>query len=83
MPGCVEEKPVKQVELDALLAAPEGFGDDVPVDQNFHARRLPDHAWRRTKRSDGIEAVIQSVDLIEPKPVARHHTIGRGHAHRS
>ena len=26
------ERPVKQVELDALLAAPEGFGDDVPVD---------------------------------------------------
>ncbi len=25
-----EERPVKQVELDALLAAPEGFGDDVP-----------------------------------------------------
>jgi hypothetical protein len=57
--GKAEEKPVKQVELDALLAAPNGFGDDVPVDQNFHARRLPDHAWRHTKRSDGIEAVIQ------------------------
>lgn len=26
------EKPVKQVEIEALLAAPEGFGDDVPVD---------------------------------------------------
>ena len=43
------ERPVKQVELDALLAAPEGFGDDVPVDPNFHARRLPDMAWRRSK----------------------------------
>jgi hypothetical protein len=63
--GQAEEKPVKQVELDALLAAPEGFGDDVPVDQNFHARRLPDHAWRRTKRSDGIEAVIQLHRLRE------------------
>jgi hypothetical protein len=49
-----EERPVKQVELDALLAAPEGFGDDVPVDQNFHARRLPDHAWRHSKRSDAL-----------------------------
>jgi hypothetical protein len=63
--GKAEEKPVKQVELDALLAAPEGFGDDVPVDQNFHARRLPDRAWRRTKRSDGIEAVIQLHRLRE------------------
>lgn len=39
--GKAEEKPVKQVELEVLLAAPEGFGDDVPVDHNFHARRLP------------------------------------------
>jgi hypothetical protein len=44
--GRESERPVKQVELEALLAAPEGFGDDVPVDQNFHARRLPDRAWR-------------------------------------
>jgi hypothetical protein len=50
------------VELDALLAAPKGFGDDVPVDQNFHARRLP---WRHTKWSDGIEAVIQLHRLRE------------------
>jgi len=42
--GEADEKPVKQVELDALLTAPEGFGDDVPVDTNFHARRLPDQA---------------------------------------
>ena len=40
--GTAGERPVKQVELDALLAAPEGFGDDVPVDPDFHARRLPD-----------------------------------------
>ena len=59
------EKPVKQVELEALLAAPEGFGDDVPVDPNFHARRLPDRAWRHSKRYDGIEAVIQLHRLRE------------------
>jgi hypothetical protein len=63
--GKVEEKPVKQVELDALLAAPEGFGDDVPVDPNFHARRLPDRAWRHSKRSEGIERVIQLHRLRE------------------
>ena len=59
------ERPVKQVELDALLAAPEGFGDDVPVDPNFHARRLPDRAWRHSERFAGIEAVIQVHRLRE------------------
>jgi len=63
--GKTGERPVKQVELEAVLAAPEGFGDDVPVDPNFHARRLPDRAWRRSKRSDGIEAVIQLHRLRE------------------
>lgn len=59
------ERPVKQVELEALLAAPEGFGDDVPVDQNFHARRLPDRVWRHSDRYAGIEAVIQVHRLRE------------------
>jgi hypothetical protein len=78
--GKAEEKPVKQVELEALLAAEEGFGDDVPVDPDFHARRLPDGAWRRPTpagrsadstgstgkaRSAGIEAVIQLHRLRE------------------
>jgi len=63
--GGAAERPVKQVELEAMLAAPEGFGDDVPVDPNFHARRLPDHTWRRTARSGGIESVIQLHRLRE------------------
>ena len=63
--GKTGERPVKQVELDALLAAPEGFGDDVPVDPNFHARRLPDRVWRHSKRSDGVQAVIQLHRLRE------------------
>ncbi|MBM4094711.1 MAG: DUF1998 domain-containing protein, partial [Planctomycetes bacterium] len=63
--GGVEERPVKQVELDALLTVPEGYGEDVPVDLNFHARRLPERAWRRTGLSDGIEAVIQLHRLRE------------------
>ncbi len=63
--GQAEDRPIKQVELDALLAAPEGFGDDVPVDPNFHARRLPERVWRRTNASDGIEAVIQLHRLRE------------------
>ena len=56
---------MKQVELEALLAAPEGFGDDRPIDPNVHARRLPDRVWRHTRRFDGIEAVIQLHRLRE------------------
>lgn len=63
--GGAAERPVKQVELEALLAAPEGYGDDIPLDPNFHARRLPDRAWRETSRSDGIECVIQLHRLRE------------------
>lgn len=59
------EKPVKQVEIEALLAAPEGFGDDVPVNPDFHARRLPQHVWRRSHRSDGIASVVQLHRLRE------------------
>ncbi|HEX6861264.1 MAG TPA: DUF1998 domain-containing protein [Thermoanaerobaculia bacterium] len=68
--GKAAERPVKQVELEALLAAPEGFGDDVPVDPSFHARRLPDRAWRRSARSTGIEAVIQLHRLREVQALA-------------
>ncbi len=63
--GATSERPVKHVELEAMVAAPEGFGEDVPVDPNFHARRLPDRAWRHSERSDGIEAVIQLHRLRE------------------
>ena len=63
--GPATERPIKTVELDALLAAPTGFGDDVPVDQNFHARRLPDSLWRKSDLSDDIAAVIQLHRLRE------------------
>jgi len=63
--GRVEEKPVKHVELEALLAVPEGFGEDVPIDLDFHARRLPDRAWRHSKASAGIDAVVQLHRLRE------------------
>ena len=59
------DRPVKQVELDALLAVPEGFGDEAPVDPDFHARRLPDDAWRRTARTDGVASVMQLHRLRE------------------
>ena len=63
--GPAVEKPVKQVELDALLAAPQGYGDDVPVDPNFHARRLPERDWRQSPVCDGIAAVVQLHRLRE------------------
>lgn len=63
--GKRHERPVKLVELEALLAAPEGFGDDVPVDLNFHARRLPDAVWRHSDRCKDISSVIQLHRLRE------------------
>ena len=59
------ERPIKSAELDALLAVAEGFGDDVPVDPDFHARRLPEAVWRRSTSSDGIASVIQVHRLRE------------------
>lgn len=59
------EKPVKQVEVEAILAVPEGFSDDVPVDPDFHARRLPEHVWRRSDRSKGIASIVQLHRLRE------------------
>jgi len=59
------ELPVKLAEIGALLAVPEGFGEDVPVDPDFHARRLPDHLWRRSELSAGIAALVQVHRLRE------------------
>lgn len=59
------DAPVKFVELEALVAVPEGFGDDVPVDPNFHARKLPRHVWDKAKRWDAIENIVQVHRLRE------------------
>ena len=63
--GTDAERPIKHVELDALLAVPEGYGDDVPIDPDFHARRLPESVWRRSARLDAVESVIQVHRLRE------------------
>lgn len=63
--GGVGDRPVKSVELDALLMAEEGFGDDIPIDPNFHARWLPESVWRKTSLSDGMAAVVQLHRLRE------------------
>jgi hypothetical protein len=57
--GADDDRPVKQVELEALLAQPAGFDDDVPVDPDFHARRLPESQWRHGKVSKGVKSVVQ------------------------
>ncbi len=63
--GAAGSRPIKRAEMDVLLAATEGYGDDEPVDPDFHARRLPDSAWRRSGRFDAVEAVIQVHRLRE------------------
>ena len=70
--GVSADRPVKQVELDALLAAPEGFGDDLAAAADFHARRLPDDAWRRPAASAarGVAAVVQLHRLREVAALA-------------
>lgn len=63
--GSASERSVKEIELEAILAAPEGYGDDVPPNRDFLARRLPDARWRRSGRAAGVEAVIQLHRLRE------------------
>jgi hypothetical protein len=47
------------------LAAPVGYGDDVPIDPDFHARRLPESAWRTGSLTDPVTAVVQLHRLRE------------------
>lgn len=68
--GGAGERPVKQVELDAILDAPEGFGDDVPIDPDFHVRRLPDASWRRGAGLEAVQAVYQLHRLREVMALA-------------
>ncbi len=70
--GEPEDRPVKLAELDALIDAPAGYGEDVPVDRGFHARRLPTNAWDRAGDLFGgrIEAVVQVHRLREVSALA-------------
>ncbi len=56
--GKGSNQPVKRVELDAILSVPEGYGDDVPIDPKFHARRLPDTAWRRPQPLGTLQGAV-------------------------
>lgn len=57
--GKDEEPQVKSAELEAILAAPEGF-DSTPEDANFHARRLPSRP-----DYDGVASIVQLHRLRE------------------
>ena len=63
--GAAGDRPIKHAELDALLAVPEGYGDDAPIHPDFHARRLPESVWRHSARLDSIEAITQVHRLRE------------------
>jgi len=63
--GSSDEQPVKLVELDALLAAPTGYGEDVPIDPDFHARGLPESAWHCGSLTDPVAAIVQLHRLRE------------------
>ena len=59
------KRPVKEAELRAILRAPEGCGDEPPVDDLFHVRRLPESRWRRSGSTGGPFAVYQLHRLRE------------------
>ena len=62
--GPVGDRSVKGVEIEAMLAVPEGYGDDVPVDPNFHARKYPSHR-RKDPFQEQIFDVVQVHRLRE------------------
>ena len=64
--GTGQLRPLKEAELEALLGAEEGFGDEPATDANFHARRLPESAWQGgTDNGERIAAVVQLHRLRE------------------
>ena len=63
--GGGSKRPVKEAELRAILRAPEGCGDEPPVDDLFHVRRLPESHWRRSGNTGGPTAVYQLHRLRE------------------
>ena len=61
--GADDDRPLKEAELEALLAAEEGYGDEPPRDAHFHACRLPAPAWR-VSNGDGNGGRIASVTQL-------------------
>jgi len=65
--GGAGEPPVKAAEVRALLAVPLGFGDDTPVYENFHARKLARELWDPDQDPicSGLDEIIQVHRLRE------------------
>ena len=66
--GLTSEVPANLAELEAFLKAPEGYGDDIPIDPNSHARRLPrQHCVLHAKAviADSEAIFITSANLTE------------------
>ena len=63
--GSDGKRPVREAELRAILRAPGGCGDEPPVDDLFHVRRLPESHWRRSESVGGPAAVYQLHRLRE------------------
>lgn len=59
------KRAVKEAELEAVLDAPEGCGDEPPVDDDFHVRRLPERHWRHSSDASDPVAVYQLHRLRE------------------
>ena len=62
--GPAGDQSMKAVEIEAMLAVPEGFGDDVPIDRDFHARKLPAQLRGEDYREQ-VETVVQVHRLRE------------------
>ena len=64
--GAGQVRPLKEAELEALLGAAEGYGDEPPTDADFQACRLPEVAWRTdTENGARIASVVQLHHLRE------------------
>ena len=63
--GASEDLSVKQLEINAFVNAPEGYGGGIPIDDNFHARKLPGTEWRKTGLTDFVDRVVQLHRLRE------------------
>ena len=61
--GAVGTASVKRAEVEALLAAPEGFGEGVPANPDFLARKLP--ARYHPEHFGQLETVVQVHRLRE------------------
>lgn len=63
--GGASAVPVKEAELESILAAPVGYMQDLPADKEFLARKLPESLWRESGEWPLVECVVQLHRLRE------------------